>query len=109
MRILSIILLLLPFLGLAQNKSGNIWVLGGGRAVTTTFTDTAKPVIYPRFTNPPLYFTQGHSNICDSATGKLLFSCNGMILYDSNCVVMENGDSLVPKRAYTHIFFQMEC
>jgi hypothetical protein len=91
----------------AQNKSGNTWVLGGWVAATATFTDTSRPIIYPRFTTPPLYFTQGHSNICDSATGKLLFSCNGMILYDSNCVMMENGDSLVPVKMYTHNAFPM--
>ncbi|MBL7753299.1 MAG: T9SS type A sorting domain-containing protein [Chitinophagaceae bacterium] len=103
MRILIICLLLLSFKpSFAQNKSGNTWVFGGWVAATATFTDTSRPIIFPRFTTPPLYFTQGHSNICDSATGKLLFSCNGMILYDSNCVIMENGDSLVPNRAYTH-------
>ncbi|MBK8686435.1 MAG: hypothetical protein IPN26_16450, partial [Bacteroidetes bacterium] len=50
---------------------------------------------------------QGHSNICDSTTGRLLFSCNGMILYDSNGVIMDKGDSLVPPNAYNHSFFQM--
>jgi hypothetical protein len=88
-----------------QNKSGNVWVLGGWKAITAKFTDTTKPSIDLRFTTPPLYFTQGHSNICDSASGKLLFSCNGMVLYDSNCVKMENGDSLVPVKAYTHNAF----
>jgi len=34
-----------------------------------------------------------------------LFSCNGMIMYDSNCVMMDNGDSLVPFGAYTHNAF----
>ena len=108
MRIILICLLLLSFKPtFAQNKSGNTWVLGGWVAATATFTDTSRPIIYPRFTTPPLYFTQGHSNICDSATGKLLFSCNGMILYDSNCVMMENGDSLVPVKMYTHNAFPM--
>ena len=103
MRILSLFMFMLSFLSTkAQDKSGNMWVFGAGRAVTATFTDTSKPFVYPRFPNGPLYHWHGHSNICDSATGKLLFSCNGMILYDSNCVIMENGDSLVPNRAYTH-------
>jgi len=91
--------------GLAQNKSGNLWVFGAGRAATATFIDTNRPVLIPRFPNGPLYHWHGHSNICDSSTGKLLFSCNGMIMYDSNCVMMDNGDSLVPFGAYTHNAF----
>ncbi|MBL7766601.1 MAG: T9SS type A sorting domain-containing protein [Chitinophagaceae bacterium] len=86
----------------AQNKSGKIWVFGSGRAATALFSDTSRPIITPRFPIPPLYFIHGHNNICDSATGNLLFSCNGMILYDSNCVIMENGDSLVPQNIYIH-------
>lgn len=103
MRILSLFMFMLSFLSTtAQDKSGNMWVFGAGRAATATFTDTSKPFVYPRFPNGPLYHWHGHSNICDSVSGKLLFSCNGMVLYDSNCVMMENGDSLVPNRAYTH-------
>jgi hypothetical protein len=103
--ILFVLLVSISQVVFCQNKSGNIWVLGGWKAITARFADTTKPSIDLRFTTPPLYFTQGHSNICDSATGKLLFSCNGMVLYDSNCVKMENGDSLVPVKAYTHNTF----
>lgn len=85
----------------AQNKSGNNWVFGGPFATKAVFVDTSRPAMIGKYANPYTYYIHGHSTISDSATGKLLFSCNGMILYDSNCVMMENGDSLVPNRAYT--------
>jgi hypothetical protein len=86
----------------AQNRSGHSWLFGLGRGMEAIFTDTSMPPIHIKYPNPPNYFWQGHSNICDSATGRLLFSCNGMLLYDSNGVIMENGDSLVPTEAYIH-------
>ena len=89
----------------AQNKSGNNWVFGGPFATKAVFVDTSRPAMIGKYANPYTYYIHGHSTLSDSATGKLLFSCNGMILYDSNCVMMENGDSLVPKRAYTHNAF----
>ena len=89
----------------AQNKSGNTWLFGLAQAVKASFTDTSRPTISLCPANGTVYFWQGHSNICDSATGKVLFACNGMVLYDSNCVKMDNGDSLVPLKAYTHNAF----
>jgi len=103
--ILFLLFIICSQISFCQNRSGNVWVFGAGRAATSTFIDTNKPIILPRFPNGPLYHWHGHSNICDSATSKLLFSCNGMVLYDSNCVKMENGDSLVPVKAYTHNAF----
>ena len=99
---LMLCILLMYYTSVAQNKSGNKWVFGVARGVIATFADTNKPAIEPKYINSPFYAWHGHSNICDSATGKLLFSCNGMVLFDSNGVVMENGDSLVPLKAYTH-------
>ena len=101
----TMVLLIFSQLSKGQNRSGNTWVMGAYRAATVTFIDTSRPFIYPQYPNPTLYFTHGHSNICDSATGKVLFACNGMVLYDSNCVKMDNGDSLVPVKAYTHNAF----
>ncbi len=89
----------------AQNKSGNSWLFGGPFATNAIFTDTSRPIVIGKYNNPYTYFMQGHSNICDSATGKVLFACNGMVLYDSNCVKMDNGDSLVPVKIYTHNAF----
>jgi len=86
----------------AQNKSGNNWVFGGPFATKAVFVDTSRPAMIGKYANPYTYYIHGHSTMSDSATGKLLFSCNGMILYDSNCVMIENGDSLVPEKAYTH-------
>jgi hypothetical protein len=50
----------------------------------------------------PYIYSVGHSNICDSASGKLLFTCNGMIIYDTTGNIMQNGDSLQPLKVYTH-------
>ena len=105
MRVLIIYLLILSTSAVAQNKSGNNWVFGGPFATKAVFVDTSRPAMLGKYANPYTYYIHGLSTISDSATGKLLFSCNGMILYDSNCVIMENGDSLVPVKMYTHNAF----
>ena len=105
MRVLIIYLLVLSSSTFAQNKSGYNWVFGGPFATKAVFSDTSRPIMIGKYANPYTYYIHGHSTISDSATGKLLFSCNGMILYDSNCVKMENGDSLVPVKMYTHNAF----
>ncbi|MBL7753979.1 MAG: T9SS type A sorting domain-containing protein, partial [Chitinophagaceae bacterium] len=106
MRFVFAFMLMLFILSLkAQNKSGNNWVFGGPFATRAVFVDTSRPAMIGKYANPYTYYIHGHSTISDSSTGKLLFSCNGMILYDSNCVMMENGDSLVPVKMYTHNAF----
>lgn len=88
------------------NRSGARWLQGSGRVVETVFTDTSRPsssIIYAL--PPPYYYAGGHSNICDSATGKLLFSCNGMVLYDSTGSIMDNGDHLVESSYYYYNAF----
>ncbi len=105
MRVLIIYLLVLSSSTFAQNKSGNNWVFGGPFATKAVFSDTSRPIMIGKYANPYTYYIHGHSTISDSATGKLKFSCNGMVLYDSNCIKMENGDSLVPLNAYTHNAF----
>ncbi len=92
-------------LSFTQDKRGNIWIWGGG-AMTAEFSDTSRPItgqLFPSNTipNSPFMFTNGQSNICDSASGKLLFMCNGMILYDTIGNIIENGDSLHPIKYYT--------
>jgi len=95
-------LILTIVIGNAQNKSGNISVFGGG-GMLVEFNGTAIPVTRQLFGNTPNYlFANGHSNICDSSTGKLLMLCNGYILFDTLGNIIENGDSLVPKKIYTH-------
>ncbi len=84
------------------NRSGAGWIQGAARGVEAIFTDTARPIIHVKYNAPPpFYYAGGHSNICDSASGKLLFSCNGMVLYDSTGAVMDNGDYLVENSYYT--------
>jgi len=89
---------------IAQNKSGNTVIFGGG-GVYATFNNNLPPVtgqIIPPFSNPNFsdIFTNGASNICDSATGALLMFSNGYVLYDAQGGKMENGDSLVPSKIF---------
>ena len=69
------------------------------------FNGTQKPTLTIKYNNStpnyPHYFTHSTSCISDSATGNLLFSCNGMIMYDSTGAKMQNGDNLVPNNQYT--------
>lgn len=92
---------------IAQNLMAKRWLLGGARVSQIVFTDTSKPTMKILYPYPPSvhYSDGGHSNICDSATGKLLFSTNGMILYDSLGNMMDNGDFLVDNNLYTHNAF----
>ncbi|MBK8683501.1 MAG: hypothetical protein IPN26_00180 [Bacteroidetes bacterium] len=81
--IYTVVFFVLNYGSSAQNMSGHQWIFGAAGMVRTEFTDTSRPDVKHLNSNTPYYCTQGHSNICDSATGHLLFSCNGMILYDS--------------------------
>lgn len=50
------------------------------------------------------FFVKGnHSNISDS-NGNLLFSCDGMDLFDKDFQIMDNGDSLTPSKIYEAFF-----
>ncbi len=89
----------------SQNKMGNTWLLGGARTIDAKFIGANKPIINIRYDNLnagfPYYFASAGSNICDSATGKLLFFSNAMRIWDSTGAIMQNGDSLQPFKAYT--------
>ena len=105
--ILLIFFLILSNTIKAQNLMAKRWLLGAARVSQIVFNDTAKPIMKILYPYPPSvhYSHGGHSNICDSATGKLLFSTNGMILYDSAGNIMDNGDHLVDNKLYTHNAF----
>jgi hypothetical protein len=91
----------------AQNLMAKRWLFGSARTGQLLFADTTKPILKIIYPYPPSvhYHSEGHSNICDSATGKLLFSTNGMILYDSAGNTMHNGDNLVDNNYYNHNAF----
>jgi hypothetical protein len=100
-------ILLLPLWGLSQNKMGNTWVFGINGQIASFLGDTSRPTTNQLIwswnsPNYPYIFMGGHSNICDSATGKLLFMCNGMQVFDTLGNIIENGDSLVPPKFYKH-------
>jgi hypothetical protein len=90
----------------AQNKSGYIWVVGNNasfaefdRSLTIPQTGQLYNASHP--STPMIYF-RSQSNICDSATGDIVISTTGMILYDALGYIIENGDSLQPLKIYTH-------
>ena len=86
----------------AQNKSGNVWIIGWG-GMNAVFNDTSKPIVGQISTSPTIFpynFIKAQSNICDSATGKLLLITSGMHLFDSIGNIIDNGDSLQPSKIY---------
>jgi hypothetical protein len=89
----------------SQNKMGNIWVTGNRLLLTAEFNGIARPTIQIRNDSLgggfPYYFASSGSNICDSASGKLLFMSNAMRIWDSSGNIMLNGDSLQPLKIYT--------
>ncbi len=87
------------------NRAGSRWIFGAARGVEASFTDTSRPNLRVIYGASPHYYSGGHSNICDSASGKLLFSCNGMVLYDSTGAIMDNGDHLVDSSYYYYNAF----
>ena len=83
------------------NKFDNIWFIGGigGNAdnMRLLFNGIGvAPVIVPvNVISNPLYIG-GHSNICDT-NGNLLFSTDGFSIFDNNCNMLQNGDSLISR------------
>jgi len=102
-----ILLCLLSITGYSQNnRAGSRWIIGGSFALEATFTDTSRPEIKVKYDTSkiayPYYYTAGQSNICDSATGKLLFSTTGMLIHDTTGAIMDNGDHLVDNEVYNY-------
>ncbi len=88
--------------GIAQNKSGYTSIFGGGGVFAKFSGDTSRPITGQLYSNNIEYATTNAvSNICDSATGKLLFVCNGARIWDTLGNIIENGDSLIPPKLYT--------
>jgi hypothetical protein len=101
-KIIFILCVFIQINALAQNKSGYTTIFGGGGVFATFDGSTNRPITGQLFSNTwNWFFNKSHSNICDSATGKLLFICNGMIIYDTVGNIMENGDSLQPNKIYS--------
>lgn len=89
---------------ISQNKMGNTWVVGIHKMPVAVFNGLQPPAKYIlKNNNSPAYpfvVSNAHSNICDSATGELLFLCNGMRIYDTSGNIMQNGDSLQYLKIY---------
>jgi hypothetical protein len=89
----------------AQNKSGYTWIVGNNISYCVFDGTPARPSTGQLFNNMspafPYVIASAGSNICDSASGKLLFMTNAMRIWDSSGAVMQNGDSLQPLKIYT--------
>ncbi len=99
-------MLLLCCIAQGQNKMGYTWVVGMNASYAKFDGTNAAPqtgqlynISHP---NSPFAFTNGSSNICDSLSGDIVFSCNGMIMYNATGGIIENGDHLVPNNIYYH-------
>ncbi len=99
------ILISLTYHVFPQNKMGNTWAVGIYTMPVAIFNGVQPPSVAVLKNNAnlgyPFNFVHSHSNICDSATGSLLFTCNAMRIYDTSGVLMQNGDSLQPLKIYT--------
>jgi Secretion system C-terminal sorting domain len=112
--ILFFIILCKVLLSFAQNKSGYSVIWGGGigsshGAILVQFDGSInKPVAREQLNVDSTIlqnFIFGHSGICDSANGDILFTTNGMRAYDTLGNLMENGDSLQPYNISHHNSF----
>jgi len=99
-------LLLLNCIVHGQNKMGYTWVVGFNASFakfdgTNNFPQTGQlyNVSHP---NTPFMYARAQSNICDSITGAIVLSTTGMILYNAQGDIIENGDNLQPTKAYNH-------
>ena len=90
----------------AQGKRGNTWIVGAVFGIEAKFNGTQKPTLTIKYNNStpsyPHYYYSGSSCISDSTTGNLLFSSNGMRLFDTTGAIMQNGDHLVQNNYYNH-------
>jgi hypothetical protein len=90
----------------AQGKRGNTWIVGGVFGLEAKFNGNQKPSLTIKYNNStpsyPHYYYSGSSCISDSATGNLLFSSNGMRLFDTTGAIMQNGDHLVQNNYFNH-------
>ena len=89
----------------AQDKRAYSWVFGGGGMYASFADSNAAPTTHQLNTvyDSKYDYFFAHSNICDSSTGRILFTCsNGMRLFDTLGNLIENGDSLQPAKIFSH-------
>jgi hypothetical protein len=94
---INIYLMLICFSASSQSNFGNTWIIAP-RGYNVAFAPSLDhDTIYS--IGDCFFVTGNHSNISDSS-GNLLFSCDGMDLFDKNFQLMDNGDSLTPPKIY---------
>jgi hypothetical protein len=76
----------------AQNKYGQQWVSGTFGGVTSFNNNVGQPSFRNLYgINKQHFFVFAPSNICDSATGSILFACNSSTIYDTLGNIMQGG------------------
>ena len=102
--ILTFVLTQILFFNLSlfsQTNFNKTWIIAPGGYSIKFDTQITHDTTY--LMSNLLTFIRGHSNISDS-NGNLLFSCDGMDLFDKNFQLMDNGDSLTPPKIYEAFF-----
>ncbi|MBL7766002.1 MAG: T9SS type A sorting domain-containing protein [Chitinophagaceae bacterium] len=95
---MTISTLILSNLLFGQTKFNQTWISGGGYNYGTEFVNNQ--IFHTLISSTKfLYFSGGHSNICDSS-GKVILCSDGYNVYDSNLNYIDNGDTLVPDLIY---------
>lgn len=79
------------------NDWGKVWINGAGTTFQTTFQPSPINIILD--STKYLYFSIGHSNICDSS-GQLILCSDGYNVYDKNMDFLDGGDTLCPVEIY---------
>lgn len=104
-KLVTILVITMQLNLIAQNKMGYTWIVGMNGSYGQFDGSSNKPQVGQMFNNTfpnyPYIYIGGHSNICDSVSGKLLFTCNAMLMHDTSGNIMLNGDSLMPSKIYT--------
>jgi Secretion system C-terminal sorting domain len=84
--------------GVAQDKRDNHSMIGNGILLDFTKLIGTRPTIKYKYS--PFIVCKSTSIICDSSTGALQFASIGSKIFDSNMVVIENGDHLIDSVLY---------
>ena len=93
-----IFIFVINYKSFGQTKYGNEWIIGL-YGYTVNFNNSN--IIHDTsFINPNYaFYLQGHSNISDSS-GHIIFSTDGMDVFNSLGNIVDNGDTIVPTLYY---------
>lgn len=85
-RLLFTVIFLVPLCCLAQREN-DVWYFGAGAGLSFA-SGTPTPILGPLSTQ------EGTATVCDASTGALLFTTDGVRVFDRNLALMPNGTGL---------------